>query len=213
MSSQGNVLVSAFGTKGQNLIRFGHNAGPSLILSFVWLPIQHARFLRHVRAKSVANIKEQFEIHQNHRQSLYYFDEFCHLFGDGSEYFSTVLMYCNLCDSFPVTTGDKDAWGRDEKPVVKVKYDYEGRVVYTIGTDTDYGDDLDDIRQQLANEVKTFNAFLREKSPFMPNILATIGENGFSINHNLATATILLHDIDVKYTNELPDKYRRFLSY
>lgn len=209
MSSQANVIVKDKSEKTSILLRFTSDGGPELLTEFVSLAFLHAKFIRMVRPFSIEKIQKremeervgkQFFI----QRSLMLFDEYGHLFGISTEYFSQVLMYSFLYQCLPLSK-QKHGWGCDDKPIISIDSSDNSKISYTLEDVSNYGD-AENYIEKTHTEVEKINEFLKMRlsQEDAERVLLKPTKKGFECTHNELVVHILLNDLDLDFfaTNE-----------
>jgi hypothetical protein len=204
MGSQANIIVKDKYERTSILLRFGSDGGPELLSDFVWLPFLHAKFLRLYRPLSIEKIQERTmekELGKPYfiKQALYHFDEYGHLFGCSTEYFSQVMLYAYPFQCFPLSK-QKHGWGCDEKPVITVDATKNECILYSFLDISGYDEEAHYLPKVHA-EVDAFNNFLAEKlaPEDFESVKLSCEKHGFSASHNALVLHIILNDLDIEF--------------
>lgn len=204
MSSQANIIVKDKRERTSILLRFGSDGGPELLTEFVSLPFLHAKFIRLLRPSSVAKLQER-EMEDVLgkayflQKALMFFDQYGHLFGISTEYFSQVMMYSFPFQCIPLSK-QKHGWGCDDKPIISIDASDNACISYGLGDVSSYGA-AENYLAKTHSEVAEMNALLKERlSPEDAEpVLLKATKNGFECAHNQSVVQILLHDLDVAF--------------
>lgn len=209
MSSQANVVVRDKSEKTKITLRFA-NDGPYNLIEMVWLPLEHANYIRKMRPESVLKIRENYDLNIGSgldedyasQKSLHHFDKYGHLFGISCEYFSRVIVVSNISGVYPISS-QRHAWGADEKPVAIIDAEDCSNVNYSIGTNESYSCMNDpEFLDKIHEEVRQFNSWLESHiaPEKLEKLLVKPTKKGFIAAHNDLVAEILIRGID------LPDR-------
>jgi len=204
MSSQANIIVKDKRERTSILLRFASDGGPELLTEFVLLPFLHAKFIRLFRASSITKLQEremEDVIGKAYflNKSLMFFDEYGHLFGISTEYFSQVMMYSFPFKCIPLSK-QKHGWGCDEKPIISIEASDNSKIAYVLGDVSNYGA-AENYMPKVHAEIDGINAFLKEQlgSEDAELVLLKPTKKGFECAHNQLVVQILLHDLDVAF--------------
>jgi hypothetical protein len=204
MSSQANIIVKDKSEKTSILLRFGSDGGPELLREFVSLPFLHAKFIRLLRPSSIAKLQER-EMEDVLgkayflKKSLMFFDQYGHLFGMSTEYFSQVMMYSFPFQCIPLSK-QKHGWGCDEKPIISIDSSDNSKISYALGDVSSYGG-AEHYMPKVHAEVAAMNLLLKENlsAEDAESALLKPTKNGFECAHNQLVVHILLNDLDLTF--------------
>lgn len=206
MGSQANIVIKDKYERTSILLRFGSDGGPELLADFVWLPFLHAKFLRLYRPSSIKKIQERTMEKELGKpffiqQALYHFDEYGHLFGCSTEYFSQAMLYSYPFQCFPLSK-QKHGWGCDEKPVISVDATKNESILYSFADISGYDEEGEaHYLTKVHVEVDAFNNFMADKltPEDFESVRLSQTKHGFSSSHNALVLHIILNDLDVEF--------------
>lgn len=184
---------------GEIVMRFGHDAGPSMINYMLNLPFYHLKALcYHGQTLNLERFIERIDLFKNQPDFIKEFgiEVSCEgrIFGMGVEYVSQIFSLGFGTQVFSLASNGEDLWGEDEEPCHILSCYGEGRnlvINFKIAEDNEYSiADDPEFYKELRKNIDLYNETIitpEYKQYYIKNL-----ERGFSIHYNMVLALEIL---------------------